>query len=121
MKADILNLYDIKLLVDSFYEKVQKDVLIGGIFHGAISDWKKHLKKMYTFWETVLLEEHTYHGRPFPPHAQMSIDTPHFERWLCLWCETVDTYFEGELAEEAKWRGEKMATIFLSKIEYLRG
>lgn len=55
MKADILNLCDIKFLIDSFYEEVKKDVLIGGIFHCAVSDWKKHLEKMYTFWQTVLL------------------------------------------------------------------
>lgn len=121
MKADILNLCDIKFLIDSFYEEVKKDVLIGGIFYCAVSDWKKHLEKMYTFWQTVLLVEHTYHGNPFPPDAQMPIDSMHFERWLYLWRKTVDTYFEGSLAEEAKQRGEKMATIFLSKIEYLKG
>ena len=65
MKADILNRCDIKLLVDSFYEEVQKDVLLGGIFQVVINDWKKHLEKMYTFWETVLLGEHSYHGSPF--------------------------------------------------------
>ena len=118
MKTDIQNLKDIKVLVDSFYGEVQRDTLIGGIFHGAIKDWPTHLQKMYTFWQTILLREHTYHGSPFPPHAKMPIYSTHFERWLNLWRKTVDTHFEGKLAEEAKWRGEKMAEIFLSKITY---
>lgn len=120
MKINIQNLKDIKVLVDSFYREVQRDTLIGGVFHGAIKDWPAHLQKMYTFWQTILLGEHTYHGSPFPPHAEMPIDSTHFERWLNLWHKTVDTHFEGELAEEAKWRAGKMAEIFLSKIAYFK-
>lgn len=120
MKRAINDLHDIKKLVDTFYTEVQKDTLIGGIFIGAIKDWPVHLAKMYTFWQTILLEEHTYHGSPFPPHAQMPLESTHFERWLAIWKTTVDTYFEGEKAEEAKYRAEKMAALFLSKIEYYR-
>ncbi len=120
MKRDIQNLQDIKVLVDSFYEEVQRDTLIGGVFHGVVKHWPSHLEKMYTFWQTILLGEHTYHGSPFNPHAEMPIGITHFERWLHLWKKTVDTYFEGELAEEAKWRAEKMSKIFLSKITHFR-
>ncbi|MDV3586628.1 MULTISPECIES: group III truncated hemoglobin [Elizabethkingia] len=120
MKNDIYDLHDIKILIDSFYGEVQKDTLIGGIFHGAVQNWPVHLEKMYTFWQTVLLGKHTYSGSPFSPHAQMQLDTIHFERWLYLWSKTIDTYFEGETAEEAKWRAEKMASLFLIKIEHLR-
>lgn len=120
MKKDIQDLNDIKLLVDTFYGEVQKDPLIGGIFIGAIKDWTVHLAKMYTFWQTVLFDAHTYQGRPFPPHAQLPIEAAYFDRWLSLWRATVDTYFEGKIAEDAKWRAEKMAELFLSKIEYFR-
>ena len=120
MKTDIQNLKDIKVLVDSFYEEVQQDTLIGVIFHGIIKDWPTHLEKMYTFWQTILLREHTYHGSPFSPHVEMSIDSTHFERWLNLWQKTVDTHFEGELAEEAKWRARKIAETFILKITYFQ-
>lgn len=120
MKKDIKSIDDIKILVDSFYNSVQHDILIGGIFLGAIKDWPKHLNKMYTFWQTILLEEITYNGSPFPPHANMPIDASHFNRWLELWKKTIDDNFEGEVAEEAKWRAEKMAQVFLFKIEYFR-
>jgi len=116
---DISNLPDIRILVDEFYGKVRANELLGPIFNGTIGDrWVEHLEKMYRFWQTVLLEEHTYSGSPFPPHAQMPLTALHFETWLRLWHETVDRHFAGEKATDAKWRGDKMAALFLSKIEY---
>lgn len=120
-KKDITTLDDIKLLVDSFYGKIRIDILLGGIFNGVIKDrWPEHLEKMYTFWQTVLLEEHTYYGSPFLPHAKLPVDSEHFERWMMLFNETVDTFFEGEKATKAKWQGQRMAEMFLSKITYYR-
>ncbi|MDY0090289.1 MAG: group III truncated hemoglobin [Flavobacteriaceae bacterium] len=120
-KKDITTLDDIKLLVDSFYGKIRIDILLGGIFNGVIKDrWPEHLEKMYTFWQTVLLEEHTYYGSPFLPHAKLPVDAEHFERWMKLFNETVDTFFEGNKATKAKWQGQRMAEMFLSKITYYR-
>jgi len=121
-KKDITELDDIKLLVDTFYQQVREDELLSPIFNGIIKDrWPEHLEKMYRFWQTVLLQEHTYFGSPFPPHAKLPVEQLHFDTWLKLWRSTVDANFEGEKAEEAKWRGDKMALMFLSKIEYIRG
>lgn len=118
---DISTMEDIKLLVDTFYGKVREDQLLSPIFNGVIQDrWPQHLEKMYRFWQTVLLQEHTYHGSPFPPHAGLPVDQLHFNTWLGIWHQTLDALFEGEKANEAKWRGDKMAVMFLSKIEYYR-
>lgn len=120
-KKDITTLEDIQLLVDTFYGKIQLNELLGPIFNGVIQDrWPEHLAKMYRFWQTVLLGEHTYYGAPFPPHAQLPIDQKHFDTWLMIWNDTIDTHFEGTKADEAKWRGDKMAIMFLSKINYYR-
>jgi len=73
---------------------------------------------MYNFWQTILLEEHTYYGSPFPPHAKLPISKEHFERWLQLFNENLYARFEGEKANEAKWRAEKMADMFQLKIAY---
>ncbi|MCE9540528.1 MAG: group III truncated hemoglobin [Bacteroidetes bacterium] len=121
MKKDIITLDDIKLLVDSFYSKVREDNLLAGIFNTKIEDrWSQHLEKMYRFWQTVLLEEHTYYGSPFLPHAKLPVDAEHFERWLKLFYKTVDGLFEGENATRAKWQGQRMAEMFHSKIEYFK-
>ena len=120
-KTAISNLEDVKMLVDQFYGKVQKDDLIGPIFNEVIQDnWGVHLQKMYSFWQTLLLNEHTYHGAPFLPHMELPIDPHHFDRWMELFTETVDEHFEGEVANEAKWRASKMASLFMSKLEYYR-
>ena len=114
---EILTLEDIKNLVNTFYDKVRKDELIGPIFNERIQDrWPHHLEKMYTFWQTVLLGEHTYYGSPFPPHAQLPVEAHHFERWLELFYATIDDLFTGEKATEAKWRAGKMAEMFQYKV-----
>ncbi|MBD1419969.1 group III truncated hemoglobin [Sphingobacterium chuzhouense] len=120
-KADIKTLDDIKLMVNTFYGRVQEDDLIGPIFNAKLEgQWPVHLEKMYTFWQTILLDEYTYQGRPFPPHAQLPIEAEHFERWLQLFDKTVNDLFEGPVADEAKSRGRKMAALFQVKLEHIR-
>jgi hemoglobin len=118
---DISDIQDIKLLVNTFYDKVQKDDLIGPIFNEKmIGRWPEHLEKMYRFWQTILLEEHTYSGSPFPPHKQLPVNQSHFDRWMEIFTSTVDSLFVGKLAEEAKVRAANMAYMFNYKIEYFR-
>lgn len=120
-KNDLLNLDDIRNLVDSFYGKVRSDELLAPVFNERIQDrWPVHLEKMYRFWQTVLLGEHTYMGSPFPPHASLPVDKSHFEQWLKLFKQTLDEQFSGEKAKEAKWRADKMAEMFLLRINYFR-
>lgn len=121
MKKDITNIEDIRLLVDNFYESVREDDLLRDIFNEKIGNrWPQHLEKMYRFWQTVLLEEHTYNGSPFVPHAKLPVEKKHFDRWLKLFFKTVDNHFSGEKAEKVKWQGERMAEMFLHKIEYYK-
>jgi hemoglobin len=121
MQADISTRADIEQIVNEFYNLVREDELIGPIFNGVIQDkWSVHLPKMYSFWETVLLGNHTYSGAPFMPHARLPLTQLHFDRWLALFNQTINTHFEGPIAEDAKQRAEKMAVMFLSKISYIR-
>lgn len=120
-KPPIQSRAEIKMLVDTFYDKVRTDNLLRDIFNEVIGDrWPEHLEKMYRFWETVLLGEHSYFGSPFAPHANLPVERRHFDRWLLLFKETVDDLFADEKAREAKWRAEKMAEMFHYKIEYYR-
>lgn len=118
---DIENIDDIKKMVNSFYAKVQKDDLIGPIFNDRIQDhWPEHLEKLYSFWQSILLNERTYNGHAFPPHAQLPIEKQHFDRWLSLFMETVDNLFTGDIANEAKSRANKIADVFQGKLDYIR-
>ncbi len=121
MNKEIEHREDIEILVDSFYAKVRQDKLIGPIFEEKIQgDWLRHLEKMYSFWETVLLNNRTYRGSPFVPHANLPIGKEHFDRWLMLFKETIAENFKGKRAEEAIWRAERMAEMFHYKIQMIQ-
>ncbi|MDQ1086329.1 group III truncated hemoglobin [Siphonobacter sp. SORGH_AS_0500] len=114
----------VRHLVDSFYEKVQKDELLAPIFTDVAQvDWAKHLPKMYGFWENLLLGNNSYHGHPFRPHLiinqKHTLTIEHFERWLTLFTETLAENFEGEGAENARQRATQIALVWNSKLEYL--
>ncbi|RZK39495.1 MAG: group III truncated hemoglobin [Pedobacter sp.] len=119
--SDISKLEDIKLLVDTFYSRIRENTMLGPIFERIIQDrWPAHLQKMYNFWETVLLEKHSYFGSPFLPHAKLPITQSHFDTWMSIWNLTIDEHFYGKKADEAKWRGAKMAEMFVAKINYYK-
>lgn len=121
MTREITNLEDVQLLVDSFYENIRGDELLAPIFNQLIQNrWPEHLSIMYRFWQTVLLDEHTYKGSPFHPHARLDVEEKHFVRWIRIFNETVDKLFYGQKAADAKWRGAKMAEVFQAKIAYHR-
>jgi hemoglobin len=122
MKKAIQDIEDIKLLVDSFYEKVNRDSLLSPIFNDKANvNWETHLPKMYRFWSTQLLGTMDYKGQPFPPHLGHGITPLHFERWLQLFMQTVDENFEGEIAEIAKYKGLNIARIFQHKLKLTEG
>jgi len=125
MKKDIVDRADIKLLVNSFYDKVKQDETIGYIFKNIIGDdWSHHLPVMYQFWETVLLNKAGYTGNPIKKHIEADKKEPfrkeHYDKWLDLWRNTVDKLFEGPNAEEIKNRAFLMMNLISMKVEWAR-
>lgn len=117
MKKDIAGLNDIKLLVDDFYSRVKLDDLLSPIFFEHIpGDWGPHLIKMYQFWNAALFGEKGYVGNPFARHAHMPLTQAHFERWLFWFDQTVNTHFEGPVADDARRRAFIMANTFLNRL-----
>ncbi|MBC6991171.1 group III truncated hemoglobin [Hymenobacter sp. BT491] len=114
---DIHTEADIKILVDSFYDKVNQDDLLAPVFNGfAHVNWPSHLPAMYDFWSSLLLGTSRYRGRPFPKHLPLPVDAAHFQRWLELFYATVHENFAGPVAEEAKVRALNIATMFEYRI-----
>lgn len=82
----------IRRLVDSFYESIRADAVLGPIFAANVKDWSVHLPKMYDFWSSMVLRSGRYSGRPIQAHMKFDGLTPAmFVRWLALWRETVNT------------------------------
>lgn len=117
VRTDISKREDVVRLVDTFYEKVKTDSLLGPVFSHL--NWEHHLPIMYSFWSSMLLGEQSYRGNPLQRHLTLPIEREHFSRWLELFEETVDNHFEGEMATEAKMRAHAIAGVFQYRLGLL--
>ena len=123
-KKQIENREDVFLLVSSFYEKIKVDEFIGDFFIKTIpeNEWDNHIEKLTDFWETNLFFVRKFKGNPVKAHKDVdanfnhSIQQEHFGRWLQLWFTTVDAYFTGEKATQAKERARNIASMLFFKI-----
>jgi len=80
----------IRTLVDSFYEAIRADAMLGPIFNANVKDWSVHLNKMYDFWSSMVLRSGRYSGRPIVAHLKLDgLTHEHFDHWLSLWRATV--------------------------------
>lgn len=120
-RPDITTEADIKTLVDSFYQKVNEDELLGPIFNDLVQvDWAEHLPTMYKFWGTLLFRCNSYQGQPWPKHAPLPVNPTHFARWVSLFRQTVDEHFAGPKALEAKNIAASIADTFQNRMHLLR-
>lgn len=121
MKKDIKDIEDIKQLVNAFYDKAVKHDTLGHIFNDvAHVNWEHHLPVMYKFWASVLLGERGYVGNPMDAHFKLNekikLEGDHFNHWKALFVATVDEYFEGQMADEAKKKAVTIADLMFYKI-----
>ncbi|WP_019948654.1 group III truncated hemoglobin [Hymenobacter aerophilus] len=121
--SDITNQEDIRRLIDAFYTVVRRDELLGPVFAARIPDghWPTHLDTMTRFWTAALLAQAAgYRGNPGAKHLYLPIGEEHFERWLALFGEIVDSMFVGDNATEIKLRARKMGDLFQAKMAMAR-
>lgn len=122
MTKQIENRDDIALLVQTFYDKIRKDVEIGFYFNETIQDWPTHLEKLTDFWEMNLFGGRQFSGNPIEAHNKVdktfneSITPETFGIWLNHWFATIDELFEGENADILKRRARKMNTVLYLNI-----
>lgn len=120
MKKDIRNRKDIENLVNTFYEKVKTDEIIGYLFTDiAKVNWELHLPKMYDFWENVLFQSANYNGNPMVVHKNLhqksTMNQAHFQQWRELFNQTVDSLFVGTKADEIKNRAMNISAVLMHK------
>lgn len=122
MKPDIETVADIHKVVDCFYTMVKEDDVIGKFFSEVVAiNWDTHIPKMVGFWENVLFYTGDYQGDPLNTHRnihqQHRTQTIHFERWLELFNEAVDSHYTGSNAYKMKQHAQAIASVMLSKID----
>lgn len=120
MKTDIRHRKDIEKLVNSFYDKVKTDEVIGYLFTDVAKvNWELHLPKMYDFWENILFFSANYEGNPMVKHKELhqksTMTKNHFDHWNQLFIQTVDELFQGKKAEEIKNRALNISAAMMYK------
>lgn len=103
-------------MVRRFYADVAQDDLLGPMFNDvARVDWSEHLPKLTAFWCRALLGQPGYVGNPFQAHAnvhrQRAFSAAHFERWLSLFHETLETGWIGPSADRAAELADNVAAV----------
>lgn len=124
IKPDIQGRAEIETLVNTFYERVRSDEVLGFIFDKvAQTNWEAHLPKMYAFWETVIFRSGGFTGNPIAAHAKLvpltNMGREQFDRWLLLFRGTVDDLFAGEHVEHIKNCAEDMANVIHARINHV--
>lgn len=122
MKADIKDRRDVVRLVDLFYRQILVDETIGHIFTDVVEiQLDKHMPVMYDFWCSILLREQSYQGNVMLKHIalnkQVELTKEHFDLWVLLWNNTIQSLFEGPIAEEAMRRAEAMKQLMMYKVQ----
>jgi hemoglobin len=112
---DITDGEDVALIVRRFYQAAIPDPLLGHLFRVGGIEWDAHIPLIITFWERELLGTPGYAGNVAGAHVPVMAD-PAFgrralDRWVELFCETVDEDFVGPVAEHAKARARQVATV----------
>lgn len=120
MQHQTITKKNIRSMVDRFYSKVLKDELLADFFIQKLGDemisddWQRHLDLLTDFWASTLLGDSSYSGQPVKAHVHMEgLQRVTFERWLEVFSQTVDKFYNQESADIFKTRSQSIANNFM--------
>lgn len=101
--------------IDAFYARLLRDPQLGPIFLDVAQiDLDKHLPLIRAYWRKLILGEKGYHRHTMnihrDLHAKRALRREDFERWLGLFCDTLEQRFEGPCAQRARDTAQHIAT-----------
>lgn len=123
MKKDIESREELEDFLKAFYKKAFADDLIGIFFTEVVPlDLKTHIPVIANFWESVAFNKPSYRKNVMEVHQHIhhlsKIKKKHLDRWVKLFTETLDEYFEGSRAELMKQRARSIATLMDIKLNH---
>ena len=97
----------IRAFIEAFYARVLADERLAPIFLDVAGiELAKHLPLICAYWEKLILGADSYRRHTMnihrALHAKRALDPRDFERWLALFCATLDAGFSGPHAERAR-------------------
>ncbi|MEO9527990.1 group III truncated hemoglobin [Roseibium sp.] len=101
----------IRVMVHTFYGCIRKHPRLGGIFERRLEGrWEEHLPKMEAFWQSVLLKNGAYKGKPVPAHLkQKELVSADYGEWLGVFRPVVRELFVPDLGDEIIAVAERIA------------
>ena len=122
LKKDIENREDIYKIVKEFSVKLMNDEVMIHFFK-ELEDpilLEEHLQVLVDFWDNIIFYSGAYQKNAMKPHIEMQNQKPfqkiHFTHWLSHFNATVDGFFEGQNAHNAKSRALSIATVMEIRI-----
>lgn len=101
----------IHVMVHTFYGCIREHPRLGEIFSRRLDGrWDEHLPKMEAFWQSVLLKNGAYSGKPVPAHLkQKELVSSDYGEWLSVFRPVVRELYVPELADEIIAVAERIA------------
>ncbi|MBP8848996.1 MAG: group III truncated hemoglobin [Breznakibacter sp.] len=122
---DIETREDLEFLILEFYKKVRADELLGVFFNSTFTTeeaWNHHYPILIDFWEQNLFDKQIFQGNPTMAHHgvdkrfSFAIGKEHFDRWVELWIENIDTHFSGVKVELSKTKLSRLRVGMYEKV-----
>ncbi|MEY4904191.1 MAG: hypothetical protein RLZZ292_2006 [Bacteroidota bacterium] len=114
---DIQHESDVELLIRTFYNTLLSDALMAPHFQGI--NFEHHFPRMFQFWNFLLLNKDGFTGNVFDKHKGLNVGQEEFDRWLHHFNQTIDSLFQGEVADRAKNQAALLGYTFNQKMKYL--
>ena len=110
-RFELIDPETISVLVATFYSTIREHPRLGEIFNRRLDGrWEEHLEKMNFFWQSVLLKNRTYSGRPVPAHQKQSeLVSEDFTEWLRVFRGVASSLFQPDQAQEIISYAERIA------------
>lgn len=119
-RREIRNVEDITILLQRFYERARQDSLLGPVFYSQIKNWDEHVSMTAQFWMNLLFRGKGLDEGLDAKHSELFIQSRHFDRWITIFHDVVNTHYDGPVAQHAKFLSIKLAELCRSKLNLTR-
>ena len=111
LRHDTVTKEAIRTMVHIFYRCIRDHPRLGKIFEARLDGrWPAHLARMERFWQSVLLKNGAYKGKPVPAHLkQKELVSGDYATWLDVFRPVIREVFVPELADEIIAVAERIA------------
>ncbi|MET1413907.1 group III truncated hemoglobin [Roseibium sp. HPY-6] len=110
-RYETVDVHAIQVMVHTFYRCIREHPRLGDIFNKRLDGkWEDHLPKMEAFWQSVLLKNGAYKGKPVPAHLKLKeVVSSDYADWLSVFRPVVRELFVPEIADEIIAVAERIA------------